>query len=239
VNAQATRARPRVAGSLAVLALVVAAGAGAAGAAVLLPDRPPADLRPAAPITSAPVQQQRFADERSVPVTLSVSEATPLTAHGDGTVTALRSGAGQPIGSGTSPLDVEGRPVLALHTTVPPFRDLAADATGADVTALQEELARLGYPVTVTGRYGRSTSAAIKDLKTRAGAVKPDGDLPLAQVLWLPDPTVTPGSWAARLGSTVGTGAEYGAVPGRSPCGGRAPPWTSPGRRPTRRSSRP
>lgn len=210
-----SRARPTITSTLAILALIAATSAGAVAATLLTPDKPPADLRPGSALTSAPVQQQQFDDQRTVPVALSVTDATPLTANGDGRVTALRTSAGQELTSGSSPLDLNGVPIIALHTSVPMFRDLGIDSTGADVKALQTELARLGYDVDSTGYYGWATRNAMKDLQSKAGATHPDGSLPLAQVLWLPARTVIPGTWTALLGSTATAGSSYGTVPGR------------------------
>lgn len=211
----ASRAHPRITGSLAILAVLAAIGAGAIGATILTPEQPPTNLRPGAELTSAPVQQQQFDDQRTVPITLSITEATPLVSNVDGTVTALRVAAGQELASGSSPLDVDDVPILALHTKVPLYRDLSIGSRGADVASLQDELARLGYDIESDGYYGWVTGAAVKDLKTRAGAVRPDGNLPLAQAVWLPTQTVTPDTWTALLGSTAAAGTGYGTVPGR------------------------
>lgn len=206
---------PRIASSLAVLAIVAAAGSGALGATFLIPEQAPEALRPGAELTSVPVQRQQFNDERMVPIALAITDATPLAANVGGRVTALRLNAGQELASGSSPLDVDGVPILALHTAVPLYRDLAIGSTGADVTALQNELARLGYATERPGYYGSRTSAALKDLKSKAGAIRPNGSLTLAEGLWLPAESVTPDTWTALLGSTVASGSGYGTVPGQ------------------------
>jgi peptidoglycan hydrolase-like protein with peptidoglycan-binding domain len=215
VRVLSAHTKPRLAGTFTILALIVAASAGVIGGVVLTPDRAPDPLRPAAAITSAPVLEQTFEDERTIPIALAVSEDTPLFANTEGKVTAVHASAGTPIASGSSPVSIDGVPVLALSTSVPLYRDLANGNSGPDVLALQDELRRLGYEVDSTGNYGSATSAAVRDLKLAAGMSDPDGRLPLAVTLWLPAETVTPGEWTALLDTRVTTGGSYGSLPGQ------------------------
>lgn len=200
---------------LVVLAALVAVCTGIIGATIAAPDRAPALLQPAAPPTSAPVQEQQFGDERSAPVVLAITNPTSLTSNADGRITAARAESGQLIESGSSPVDVNTVPVIALFLAVPPYRDLDIGSTGADVSALQDELRRLGYAGTTNGYYGSATVSAVKALKGRAGMPDPDGALPLSQTMWLPTPVAALDTWTAVLGSSVIVGGTLGTVPGR------------------------
>lgn len=206
--------RPTFSGTLLTLGIAAAAAAGAISATVLIPDRAPAALQSASALTETDTQVQDFTDQRTVEVKLSVTGPTPLSANASGVVTALRTGAGLEVTSGTSPLAVSGTPILALHTTVPLYRDLESGDKGEDVRALQEELARLGYDIATDGYYGWGTSEAVRLLKDEIGVTDPDCTLALADVVWLPAVSVTPTKWTATLGSTVTAGGSYGTVPG-------------------------
>lgn len=58
---------------------------------------------------------------------------------------------------------------------------------GADVTQLQEALARLGYVTRVSGVLGTDTTAAIQRWQSEVGA-EPDGVVHLGEVVFLPAP---------------------------------------------------
>lgn len=207
--------RARFSGTIFTLGFAIAAAAGAGGAAILIPDDAPASLQAAAALTEVDSQQEDFTDARTVEVQLAVTDPTPLTSNASGVVSALGTGAGLEVASGTSPLAVSGVPILALHTSVPLYRDLESGAKGDDVRALQEELVRLGYDVAADGYYGWGTSEAVRLLKKAIGQTDPDRSLALTDLVWLPSTTVTTTDWSATLGSTVTAGGSYGNVPGQ------------------------
>ncbi|WP_456819492.1 peptidoglycan-binding domain-containing protein [Cellulomonas sp. URHB0016] len=137
------------------------------------------------------MSSESFDDARQVSVTAEQTTGTPLMLRDVGVVTRTSCSAGAQFVSGTSPVRVDDRPVLALATPEPLWRDLGPGVKGGDVAALQTELNRLGYPVNATGSYGSSTTSAVKDLQRRAGASAPTGALTLSSVLWLPAAQVT------------------------------------------------
>lgn len=210
-----TRDRPRRSGTFFTFALVTAVAGGALAATLLVTDEPPEALRAASTPTEAATQLVEFDDRRSVEVSLAVSDETPLTVSASGVVTALSTSAGGTITSGSSPLEVAGLPLLALHTGVPLHRDLSQGMRGSDVRSLQEELARLGYAVTPDGSYGLGTSRAVRQLKESVGLSRPDSTLALTGVVWLPAESVTTTGWDATLGSTLAAGDPCGTVPGQ------------------------
>lgn len=207
--------RQKMSGTLLALGIVLAAAGGAVGATLLLTGEAPETLRSASALTEVAAQPQGFTDDRTVEVSLAVTDPTPLTATTSGVVTALHAGPGTEVVSGTAALEVAGVPVLALHTRVPLYRALSTGTRGDDVRSLQDELIRLGYDVTPDGRYGRGTSAAVRHLKSSVGFSRPDGSLALEDIVWLPAPSVRPSEWEATLGSTVESGDAYGVAPGQ------------------------
>ena len=129
-----------------------------------------------------------------------VSAGEPLTVEDHGRITRLDCAPGQVIVSGSSPVTVENRPVVALATSVPLWRDLAPGARGEDVAALQAELGRLGHEVASTGVFDRSTRAALTAVFREAGQSRAVSTLAMQQVLWLPEPEVRVASCEARVG---------------------------------------
>jgi peptidoglycan hydrolase-like protein with peptidoglycan-binding domain len=216
-----------------VLAGLVLVGAGAVSGFLLRETDPPPGLRAAPEATSAPVSGEEFSDERTVKVATTVAPAAPLVVGARGRVTALSCKAGRPLKSGAVVARIDEIPLVALATKIPLYRDLNASSRGRDVESLQRELRRLGYSVSVDGRYGQGTRAAVKELQRSAGVTKPDGTLRFSQVLWLPMSRVVPDKCSMIVGKQVGAGEEYATIPKRltaiqvSPM----PAYLAPGRR--------
>jgi len=198
------RRGPGVAVATVVLGAVVLLVGGAAVGVVLAPDRVPQSVRSQEMGATAPVSSQVFDDARRVRVTPQIAEEAPLSLADSGRVTASSCATGGVIESGSSPATVDDRPVLALATSVPLWRDLAPDMEGEDVRALQVELARLGFSVRADGEYGNATKTAVTRLFKDAGVAKPSGDLPAASVLWLPASSVAVKECGAPLGAVAG-----------------------------------
>jgi Putative peptidoglycan binding domain len=188
---------------LAALALVAA---GAAIGAVLLPEQVSPSLGPAQGDRFVAVSTESYDGARKVQLTPEVTESTELTVTDSGRITASTCAPGTALVSGSSPLTVDDRPVLALATPTPLWRDLDVDARGPDVRALQEELARLGHPVKADGVYGTRTRDAVKALMRGIGVERPTGALPVASVLWLPAQEVRTATCAVRPGDRLTDG---------------------------------
>jgi len=204
---------PKIA--LGVLASVVAVSAGIGAGAVVFTDATPTSLQSTATVTSAPVTERPFEDKRTVEVTLTLGTDTALTAPTSGRVTSLSCQAGGDFTSGATNLSIDGRRVLNLATSVPLWRDLVSGDEGEDVTALQEELVRLGYDVAVRGTVGPRTLAAVSDLFRKAGDTAfTTGDVPASRILWLPDAEVSVASCTAATGATIEEGGDVAALPG-------------------------
>lgn len=200
-----TRVSWRVLGGAAVAA-VAAVAIGAAIAAVVLSPASPQALETPSAITSVPVGSQPFGDSRSVTVDFALGGATTLASPGDGRITSFACAAAGTITSGDSALSIDGAPILTLATRVPLWRDLVEKDTGDDVRALQQELSRLGEPVTVDGVLGRETLDALerrfRDLGDRAEL---DG-VAASRILWIPAASVTVDECTAGTGTSVTAG---------------------------------
>ena len=76
---------------------------------------------------------------------------------------------------GRRSLDIDREKIIALATDTPLWRPLERDMRGADVAALQKELARLGYDVRESGVMDWSTRFAAADF---LGMDDGDGGVP-------------------------------------------------------------
>lgn len=191
----------RILFSLIAVITLVAAGAGATW--VLLQPSTPADLEAGASAATAPVEAQEYTDARNV--TLDVKKAPPskLRADTEGTLTRYDCTPGGSWNTGTSPVSVNSIPLLALHTEVPLWRDLAYGDKGEDVTALQRALINLGYSLSADGEFGWWTWTAYRDALKNVGGKAPNDTFSKSTVLWLPADTVTLSSCPAQTGDAV------------------------------------
>lgn len=210
---------------------VFAAGAGAT-ALWLTPEAPPS-LAPPTRAADAPVAVQEFSDTRSVTVTITVDRGAELEAGLSGRVTSTSCEPGGSLASGAALAGVDGRPLVALSTAVPLWRDLHDGDRGDDVEALQAELSRLGLPTPVDGRAGRGTLARVAELFARAGDDSVADAVPADRIVWLPSAVVTFGSCDAPVGSTVAAGETVATTTGTAVSASidRMPPDLTPGER--------
>ncbi|GIG20827.1 hypothetical protein Cch01nite_15510 [Cellulomonas chitinilytica] len=175
----------------------------------------PTGLQPAVDASVFPVSATAFDDARPVKLSVTRGPKIALTAPVDGRVTRFACSPGASITSGTSPLALDGAPVIALATSTPLWRDLAIGDKGDDVTALQQELARLGYTAAVTGKVDRATLRAFTRLRESVGEkVEPSAQGSIGGVLWLPAVTTGIESCPVAAGSTVTAGDDVATVPG-------------------------
>ncbi|MDI6099430.1 peptidoglycan-binding domain-containing protein [Actinoplanes sp. NEAU-A12] len=208
-------ARGRFLGT-ALLAGLTLLGAGGATAVLLRPAAAPAGLRTAVDVTSAPTGRENLTDERTVKISLTDLPTPPLIVGIGGRVTRTACKAGEALRSGQAVARIDGKPVIALATRTPLYRDLGSGDKGDDVRALQRELHRLGHKrVEATGRYDRRTRAAMRAVQKKAGIADPEGTVTIREVLWLPAPRVVPNSCELTLGAFVSAGQTFAKVPPR------------------------
>ncbi|MDR2896115.1 MAG: peptidoglycan-binding protein [Propionibacteriaceae bacterium] len=110
--------------------------------------------------------------------------------------------------SGGGTWAVDGQALVNLPTSVPLWRDLTNGVTGADVSALQVELSRLGYVVEETGVYDQQTRKSLGQMLAEMGVeLPPYGTLPLAWSVWLPQAELPLASWSVEIGDPVTAGS--------------------------------
>lgn len=199
----------------AVLLVVVALAAGGVTAALLLLPGPVegASAETFADEGAVAVTSETYDGARQVSVLATVRAPESLTVADTGRVTASACEEGESVESGDVPLVIDDRPVVALATDVPLWRDLQSGSRGPDVLALQEELARLGHDLEPGGYYGAATQAAVRAVQDDAGVGRPDGVLVAASVLWLPGSDVVVSECLVRVGDRV-TEGEVATVSG-------------------------
>lgn len=201
-------------------AWTVAAGVGAlcSGAFVagLLLAPVPRDgaLAPASETWTVPTSTVYLEDERQVATTPVVDPRVPLTSDASGRVTRWECREGGVISSGTAPLVVDDRPVVALASDVPLWRELALGADGEDVRAIQAELERLGFAGPPSGTYDEATVSAVDTLLRSVGTSPEPGVAWTESVLWLPGPEVTVESCDVALGERVESGDRIATTAG-------------------------
>lgn len=195
--------------------LLALGGLGGAVTASRTLDGAPPQVAPAGDLV-VPVTTADFDDSRTVQLTAEVDERDPLRSNVSGTVTAAECVLGEALKSGAVIGAVDARPVRLLSTSAPLWRDLRTGDTGADVSAVQGELTRLGFDITDTGRVDTATASAVRDWLTGGDdelwRAYQGGDfglvLPLAAVVWSPQRSVTPVRCGIRLGTNVDAGTE-------------------------------
>ena len=200
---------------LAAVGACLCAALGAVGAVVYMTPVTPASLATPTRSLDFPVGSAEFDDPRPVELSLSRGDDIALTVPASGRVTTSRCKAGVPMESGRSVLLVDGAPLVGLATAVPLWRDLSLGDEGEDVTALQTELARLGYPVDAEGPLRRAALRALRDLYEQAGEKTGALDrVAIDRIVWLPAPSTSLSECLTTVGSTVAAGDPVASVPG-------------------------
>ncbi|MFJ2544065.1 peptidoglycan-binding protein [Microbacterium sp. NPDC087589] len=119
--------------------------------------------------------------------TVAAWSQVPVAANqATGIVTEMTVETGAEVAQGATLYTVGLRPVVAAQGEVPMFRDIGAEATGADVSQLQQMLASLGlYGGAIDGKAGRGTVTAITSWQGSLGVDK-TGVVALGDVVFLP-----------------------------------------------------
>ncbi|HEY0237115.1 MAG TPA: hypothetical protein VGC37_00580 [Friedmanniella sp.] len=131
-------------------------------------ERPTAE-QSAAPVT-VPVTSQVLVDSEVVSGALSWADTAQVVAT-DGVVTAMPLADGSEIVPGHVVIEVNDRPIVALHMRFGPWRDLALGDSGADVRELHAALAELGrFGGDVDAAVDEATFSALAGIDPRLGA---------------------------------------------------------------------
>lgn len=190
--------------ALAGAGTLLAASLGATLGVYVIAPPVPDSLSAPTTVTTATVSSRAFADERSVQMNVTVNPAAPVLAPRSGRVTALSLLPGGSIESGSKIMDIDGLPIVALHTSTPLYRDIIDGTAGADIKSLQEELARLGYEVSADGKVGfgtRKALAALLGVNNGSGGVPEE--IPHTHILWIPQQKIVISEVKARLGDVL------------------------------------
>jgi peptidoglycan hydrolase-like protein with peptidoglycan-binding domain len=151
------------------------------------------------------IERNQFTDPVTVHYSVSGNSEVFLKSPASGVVTGSTCATGAPIASGTSPFSLDEKPIIALSTNVPIWRDLVVGDAGSDVAALQTELKRLGFSLTADGELGAATTGAFSKLHHSLNLTG-EPALSRSALLWLPVPTATVKTCNALLGDTIQAG---------------------------------
>ena len=209
---RATRRRMRWNPSVVLLCLATAAASAAVVAFAMYHPVPPS-LAVAEEPTEVPLVAEDMTDARSVELTVQVGDESSLTSPTNGTVTRSSCTPGGDLGSGASTFTLDSTPLVNLQTGTPLWRSLKFGDQGDDVAALQRELSRLGYAVSETDRFDWQTWIAWDTIAESVGGDTSYGTLDLAQIVWLPTPSVTASACPLRLGQKATPGGALVSLP--------------------------
>lgn len=195
---------------VALLALVLLA-VGLCGGFLLTRSRIPSSLTSSTAAGSVQVSAAPFDDARSVSLTVSLGSSSAVAAPKGGMVTASACAPGGVISSGSSLMELDAVPVLALHTQTPLYRTLTSGTSGADALALNQALRALGYRAPDSDWMMWDTIAAYNALATTIGAqqlsasnnwgIGPDS------FMWLPADSLGIASCSITVGQRIEPGA--------------------------------
>ncbi len=111
---------------------------------------------------TAPVTKSDLVDSSTFPGGLGYGSTAGVPGAASGTITWLPE-PGQSIGRDQPVYAVDDRPVRSMHGAVPLWRGLARGVEGTDVRQLNENLAALGYDVSVDDVFGPRTQRAVRE----------------------------------------------------------------------------
>ena len=152
--------------------------------------------------------------DNAQPVTIRVTQGTDntLRAPVEGILTHYDCATGTTVDSGSAPLAINGRNILALHTTTPLYRTLKSGVQGTDVQALHDELRALGYAAPESDIFAwESVEAfnALADAHGTAPASEENGwSVTPDMVMWIPSRSVMIKECPVRMGATLQTGTD-------------------------------
>jgi peptidoglycan hydrolase-like protein with peptidoglycan-binding domain len=196
---------------------MVVAFAGLAGVAVLVVTNSRAGSTGTPLVTgvstgTAAVRRVDIAERQQVSGTLGYEGVYNVIASGPGVLTRLPA-VGEVVRRGQAVYEIDGRPVVLMYGTRPPWRPLEPGMTdGVDVEQLESNLKELGYGagLTVDQHFTTSTTTAVRRWQ-QAAHLTVTGSVPAGQIVFMPD-AVRIGAHDLRLGEQVEPGAlvEHG-----------------------------
>ena len=199
-----------VAASVAVLLALVLVATGLGAGFLLTRSRIPPSLTSSTGAGSVRVSPTDFDDSRSVALTVTLGPSSTVTMPMGGTVTAMACVPGGTVVTGSTPVTVNAVPVLALHTSTPPYRTLTSGTSGPDASAINQALRALGYGAPDSSTMTWATITAYNALARATGAapLTAESNWALAPdaFVWLPADSLP----VASCGVSVGQQATPG-----------------------------
>ena len=165
-----------------MIGIVAGVFIGAIGVAWLHPpvDTSAIDNANASVLATAQVEERPVRDLFSMQARVTSETVVPVmpTVTGDGVrqvVSGKVHAPGDILHFGDVVAEVSGRPIFAVPTWLPLYRDITENMEGSDVDALQQTLTDIGlYSGTIGGKAGAQMLNAIALLYTRAGYPAPN-----------------------------------------------------------------
>lgn len=196
------------------LSAILAASIAGTIVALVLRTPAPATLDSATPDATVPLTTKAFDDGRQAQLHIVTGAPRAVTSPRTGRLTDLDCQTGGLIHAGTVPASVDGRPMIAISTTIPLWRNLAVDDRGDDVAALQSELTRLGHPTSIDGVMGASTLRAVESLRAELGLEPQSATIvDVHDFIWIPRAEVTVRSCLGVVGAPVADGDALAELP--------------------------
>ncbi len=160
----------------------------------------------AAAVSIVSVARRDLTSQAQVNGSLGYKGTYSVVGGAHGTVTALPA-AGQVISQGQTIYQLDGAPVVLLYGSVPAYRNLSENDTGADVKQLNADLVALGYATSsqidpASDEFTWQTKAAVERLQDAMGVTE-DGTLHLGQAVFLPG-AIRVTTVSATLGAPAG-----------------------------------
>ena len=186
------------------VAIIVVAGVGALVVAgtVGFGSSPSAAGSSTLPPATAKVTRGTLVATEGVDGTLGYGDATVISTHAHGTITALPA-LGATVKRGQATFRVDDKPVVLLYGQQPLYRTLAPGVEGADVAEFEKELRALRYTgFTVDGEYTSATASAVRDWQDDLG-LDETGTVDPSAVVVAPGP-IRVSKLTANLGDSAG-----------------------------------
>ncbi|NMN00307.1 peptidoglycan-binding domain 1 protein [Bifidobacterium sp. DSM 109958] len=205
-----TRSGTPVATSVIAALVAAALAVGVAGGFLLTRSRIPDAVVSSTDPGVLRATEGQYDDPLNVSVTMTTGAGQTIASPTAGVVTSTTCAPGATLDSGGSLIAVDGTPVLALHTAVPPYRALKPGDKGTDAAALNAELRRLGQDAPDGDAVTQATVAAFNAVAKAVGAATVTKDagwvIPSTAAAWMERESVTVASCPAALGATVTPG---------------------------------
>jgi len=192
-------------GVLVAAGVAAVASLGVLAGSILFPAAAPASLARSSQPESIAVTYRDYRDIRNVNVTVHATSEQLISSPIAGVIVSSNCTPGGIVESGSPLLEINDMVLIALATEVPLWRDLALGDRGADVSALNQELARLGFPISTIDRVTSATIRAVNDLLSTNENLGTDVVLRNSFV-WIPDNNAVIASCSASVGNSVAPG---------------------------------